>query len=315
MNENKALMVSAKAAISAHDVGNLTAIWASLVEAVKTLDQSGQAEDREMDALLTASLWNVTGELTSMTWLDQCWLIYRLRERVEAPILMDDGKLGIKTVERWQVWESVAARRDGHDLNYDWEYFCTTRLGISTSTASARKRVHEVFVLTLGKSRDDLLRAGRAKLQLAAPQVARDWERGHQDAKLDAYLFGAPHICLACDEYVCYDDRPPQDCPHCGQEYRELAPGTHRETGSWIDLRRDADRADTTAETRFDFSVSSLDAVHHEVTCWLRRPGDETATPITFATLARQNVDDEMAADETEEAWLRLVGAIGEAGE
>jgi hypothetical protein len=310
MDDSKALVTQAKAAVVNRDPQDLIRIWAALSEALALLDSEGGVEDREVDAAISAAFWDVTSGITSVAWLDQCWLIYRLRQKIRGPVIMDDGHVVITDVERWQIWESEAAKKDAVNPDYDWTNFCTSRLGIAASTASARKRVWEVFAITLGKSREEMLLAGRAKLMRAAAQTDKDWKRGHRDARLDAYLFGEPHHCLACSEHVSYDDSPPESCPHCQEKYSELPPGTYRETEAWLDVRSKADKADRSDVTVFDFSVSGDDS-NFEITCWVRRPGNETAVPIVCAALRRYSMPD-LDDEEAEEAWLRLVGAIGE---
>jgi len=119
-------------------------------------------------------------------------------------------------------------------LTDDWEQFCLSHLGMTADTASGYKRLWEVYVVKYGFSIRDLARAGKAKLVALVHRVDND-----PDPEALRLLFGAPHVCNECNEYVAFTDEPPEICPHCGTEFEPVPPATYAQTLLSMDASRE----------------------------------------------------------------------------
>lgn len=295
-----------------------------MIAAIRLIDEKGGVDDQPVNAALTSAFWSMAVSSESRSWVDRAWTIYRLVQKVEANVLVND-RLRHVTVEGWEVWESIKSDSERGGPKYDWEKFCLNRLGMSHKVASLMKRVYEVFAITLGLSHRALEGAGKRKLERAAPIVDRDWRTGVVDKKLWELLFGDPHVCLACKEVVDYDhEERPAKCPHCGQPYAELQPGTFGQVDAYALLRNAERRRDKAIEGNvYDYSMAGEpDDRERPLVTWVRRPGDLMASPYELGKITRLGGMLESTSEgggvldgeELEEAWEILEAAIRGAG-
>lgn len=296
-----------------------------MVAAIRLIDEKGGVDDQPVNAALTSAFWNMAVTAGARSWVDQAWTIYRLVQKVEAKVLVND-QLRYVTVTGWEVWESIKADSERGGPKYDWEKFCLNRLGMSHKTASLMKRAYEVFVVIMGLSHRDLEGAGKRKLERAAPIVDRDWQTGGVvDEKMWELLFGDPHVCLACKEVVDYDHgERPEKCPHCGKPYAELQPGTFGQVDAYAVLRNAERRREKAIEGNvYDYSMAGEpDDRERPLVTWVRRPGDLLATPYEIGRVTRfggklestSESEGILGEEELEEAWEILEAAIRRAG-
>jgi hypothetical protein len=229
----------------------------SLFDAIQQVEDEGGPDDVPLDAALTNALWKLTRREKDLSWLDEAWLLYRLQQEVEADVLLSSGEMHRASVARWMTWESMLAQKAASNPHYEWNYFCESRLGIGTNTASARKRVWEVFVVIYGWPRSDLLIAGSAKLQQAASYAEKCWNKqGKIDHTLERLLRGDPHTCSECFGYVDYDDEKPGACPECGNSpYAGIEPGSFGQVRAYIKEAQDMAK-ERDDEVMFDFALT-----------------------------------------------------------
>jgi len=184
------------------------------------------SKDRSRAALAipaTQSLWPVLDRADDASFVGKSALVYDLSQTI---VKAESGELQPK----WRVTPLVK----GEDGEYHlpsaetWEEYCLVHLGMHFSTASAYKRIWEVYVERLGWGLDDLVRAGKSKLAASVGEVARQYP--DVDQRLLNVLRGDEHTCSLCREYVAYDEELPEDCPHCGQEFEPMEPGTFANT-------------------------------------------------------------------------------------
>ena len=288
---------------------------------LKELEAEGGPADVPVDAALTRALWVISRKNLTLHWLDECYLLYRLNQEVVADVLTASGRMVQATVPRWWTWESMLAQRAKTDPSYEWKRFCSERLDISTVTASARKRVWEVFAIVYGWSREKLEGIGVGKLQQAVSYAEQCWKRrGEIDPALSALLEGGPHVCGNCDGWVGYEGEKPGSCPHCKDDYYELDPASVEQVRLYIKERKDLEKG-MGRENSYSFALSG-DGPDKNVMVWMLRPGEERAVPYQFATirLARPGkyfeVEDgsRLSDDEYEEVWEKFSASVLRAG-
>lgn len=296
-----------------------------ILDLLKLLEEEGGPDDVPVDAALTRALWVVSRRDLTLHWLDECYLLYRLNQEVKADVLTASGRMVRATVPRWWTWESMLAQRAKTDPAYEWKRFCSERLDISTVTASARKRVWEVFAVVYGWSRRKLEGIGVGKLQQAVSYAERCWKkRGEIDPALSALLEGGPHVCGNCDGWVDYEDgtEQPDSCPHCKDDYFELDPASVEQVRLYIKEQKDLERSGRIEGNVYRFALSG-DGLDKNVVVWAMRPGEERAAPYEFATLrlARPGkyfeVEDgsSLSVEEYGDIWEKLEASILKAGE
>lgn len=294
-----------------------------MISAIRLIDEEGGVDDQPINAALTSAFWNMAVSSGARSWVDQAWTIYRLVQKVGAKVLVND-QLRQATVEGWEVWESIRAGSERGEPMYSWREFCLNRLGMNHKIASTMKRAYEVFAITLGLSHAALERAGKRKLERAAPIVGRDWQRGVVDEKMQELLFGEPHVCLACKEWVDYDHEGTEECPHCGQPYAELQPGTFGQVDAYALLRNAEQRREEVIESNvYDYSMAGeQDDRERPLVTWVRRPGDLMATPYEIGRVTRfggklESTSESggiLGEEELGEAWEILEAGIRKAG-
>lgn len=293
-----------------------------ILELLSCIDAEGGPDEVPLDTALCKALWEMGQRKVTVHWLDECYLIWRLNQEIEADVLSAAGEIVRGCVPRWWTWESILAQRARDNPRYEWAWFCAERLGINPGTASARKRAWQVFAVIYGWTREEMERAGRGRLQQAASYAERCWKRrGEMDDKLRELLLGEPHICLACGDWVSYEGETPEDCPACGEEYRELGPASFGLVARYVQEQKEREKARRDSENDYTFALSGEEgAGEFNVLTWLLRPGAERAVPYLIAKIhqvrpvkvaAVEADGSELLGDEEYgEAWLEFRQAI-----
>jgi len=96
---------------------------------------------------------------------------------------------------------ATSPAQDGPDVKFLWQLFssdpkwtfaqfCHDQLGLSGPDASQFVGIWSTFVIDLGYSPDDLMKAGVAKLKLTLGTVRRQEKQGKRDEELEGMIFG-----------------------------------------------------------------------------------------------------------------------------
>jgi len=168
------------------------------------------------------ALWPVLDQADDASFVAKSALIYSLKT---VKVKDEHGQL----VPKWKM--TPLARMEDGEYRWTgdtWPEYCLSHLQMSPGWASSHKRLWEVFHVKLGFSLEDLIRAGKSKLGHAVATVDRQYP--DVDQRLIDVLFGNEHTCSLCRGFVAYDGEPPEDCPHCGQEFAYTNPGSFANT-------------------------------------------------------------------------------------
>jgi hypothetical protein len=194
----------------------------------------------------TQALWAIVQEADDASFVGKSALIYDL-----YATMVD--VLGERPRPKWT--QTPLAGDENLPMSKTWEEYCLTHLGMHFSTASGYRRIWEVFRVRMGYSLEEMLRAGKSKLSTAVGEVAREYPQ--VDERLVGVLFGDEHACVHCEQYVAFENgEPPEDCPHCGQEFEGTEPGTLANTMATIQqLKNERQPALPPAEFKIGFDI------------------------------------------------------------
>ncbi len=174
----------------------------TVIERMLILDQSTKTEEESAQLVaLSTSIWGQ---------LDEGENFYQAA-RMAAIWSFKNGhvKVGEAEVAKWQRTRINMA----YPYSQTWAEFCLLHLGIDTSTASNYLNNWDVYVQELGFSFADMQRAGVQRLNVARGEVKKAIP-SVPEALIQA-IFGDPHVCSECGEFVEYDELP-ESCPKCG---------------------------------------------------------------------------------------------------
>jgi hypothetical protein len=264
----------------------------TLKMAMLMLDDNWEPDLSGLDAQLASAFWQMAKRDEETPWLDTCWLLYHLKQQVKANVLIN-GEARTARVERWMTWESTLAQRASEHPTYEWAWFCENRLDINSNTASSRKRIWEVFAVTLGWTEEQMLSVGKAKLAQSASLVEKDWKRGKVDEELMALLLGDG----------------------------DVEPGTFAQVQEHVSWRKDQDKVPE-KDVVHDYRLAGeFGDREREIIDWLRRPNEVQSQPYVVGKLIRYEQPGMMKhetgegagtlqGEEAQEAWVELVERI-----
>jgi len=262
--------------------------------ALDLLDLHGTADDTGIDAVLTDMLLSGAQEAGTLSALDEAYGIWRLRQKVDAQVWIDGFPFDDQ-VERWQTWETELAQLAREKPEETWIKFCGTRLNMKPGLASQRRRIWEVYAVTLGIERPMLERASISCLAQAVGQVARDWNDGGTDDELMMMLFGETWEESGDRSFDREGFPEPSDF--------RITPATHDQVCNHLTARA-TDARPAPVRTTYDFQVDGEGRDRRVVVvCWMRRAGSAVAVPGDFARIVPLAGADDFTEEEWAEAW------------
>lgn len=152
-------------------------------------------------------------------------------------------------------------RKYAQDAKWTWSSFAMETLNMSPGSASARKRVWEVYHVGLGWTVEMMMRAYRSCMGLAVGEMARSLPEGG-DPKLFTLLLGGAARPLLADG----DGQQEQEA--------EVAPASWYETWDYLKEKRREREAEDGIDPPLSFSVEELRSKQGEdlgitVTAWI----------------------------------------------
>jgi hypothetical protein len=296
MDDNNALITLEQLRLA--ELKEIAADRPKLLQALDILDRLGGEEDTGLDKLLSASLWKQAQAQRTLSSLDEAYLIYRLKQSVMAEV-WHGGEVATMMVLRWTTWDDDLFERYDADPAEAWKHFCINYLGMDPNTAYQRWKTWDLYHNTLGWTRDQMERAGIAKLSQARGRIAQDWEAGGTDDTLITLLTG--------ETYEEQGEEPPDD-----RETTDYAipPASHAEVVSHLQERKQSQGPARGDRPTFTFATTG-DGGESLVTCWVTRPGDPVAVPVDLAILKTLPRPDCLDEDEWRAALGQLKGRVG----